>query len=310
MKTLASTDHAVTLSEALTELIQLTEQRVRDKVRSPATLEMQEAHRRYWEQILGPTRPLEQVDELILEDLASRPRLPAKHARKPSGPATLRKRLSTLRAAMDLQRRRRRLERMPVFPHVLAPRPPRPEILLNAHQAGLLFDSLPRHRAEWYWLALWTAQHASDVERMTWADVDLNLKTMIVRNTKNKLTEGIRVRIPRPLLEVLEQMFQRDHPRPTDRLVKPWPSRKTTLPSHCRACHLPELNATALRHTCLSWVVRKIGITPAATRFAGHSSPQMMARIYAHALPAQLEEVTEALDTMAANDNGKGGPIK
>jgi len=33
----------------------------------------------------------------------------------------------------------------------------------------------------------------------------------------------------------------------------------------------------------------------------------MMARIYAHALPAQLEEVTEAIESMEpANDNAGG----
>jgi integrase len=307
MQNVSPVAHPVTLAEALSELLALTEQRVRDGVRSPATLQMQEAHRRYWEQVLGPTRPLEQVDELALDKVASRPRPRQPHARPAAGPATLRKRLSTLRAAMLLAHRRRQIPRVPAFPEVLAPRPPRAPVLVSAEQARVLFDSLPRHRAEWYWIALWTAQHASDVERMTWADVDLAANTMLVRNTKNRMPE-VRVRIPRPLREVLEQMHDRARPRPTDPLVRPWPSRKTTLPRHCRRCGLPELNATALRHTCLSWIVRRLGITPAACRFAGHTSPAMMARTYAHALPAQLEEVTEALESMAmapANDNGK-----
>jgi len=60
-----------------------------------------------------------------------------------------------------------------------------------------------------------------------------------------------------------------------------------------------------LRHTGLSWAARRRGITPALCRFAGHSSPAMMARTYAHALPPQLEEVTADLESMAAeNDNG------
>jgi integrase len=278
METVASAAHPVTLGEALSELLALTEQRVKDGVRSAATLQMQEAHRRYWEQVLGSAVPLDQVDELARERVASRPRARQPHARLPSGPATLRKRLSTLRAAMLLAHRRRELARVPAFPDVLAPRPARSPVLVSAEQARTLFASLPRHRAEWYWIALWTAQHASDVERMTW-----------------------------PLLEVLLAMHDRDRPRPADALVRPWPSRKTTLPRHCRRCGLPELNATALRHTCLSWIVRRTGITPAACRFAGHSSPSMMARTYAHALPAQLEEVTEALESIAskpANDNG------
>lgn len=308
MDKVPSAARPVTLAEALSDLLQVTAQRVRDRVRSAATLEMQEAHRRFWESTLGATTPLDQVDELALEQLAtSRPeRKP--HSRGPSGPETLRKRLSTLKAAIELEHRRRRLARVPAFPRVLCPRPPRKQILVSSVQARTLFESLPRHRAEWYWLALWTGQHASDVERMTWADVDLRAETMLIRNTKNRLTEGVKVRIPRPLLEVLVEMERRDRPRLEAHLVKPWPSRKTTLPRHCRRAGLPDLNATALRHTCLSWIVRQTGITPAACRFAGHSSPAMMARTYAHALPAQLEEVTEALESMASNDNGGAQP--
>jgi integrase len=310
MQTVPEAAHPVTLAEALSELLAITEQRVKDGVRSAATLGMQEAHRRWWEQVLGPARQLDQVDELVLDQLATRPRLRQPHARPAAGPATLRKRFSTLRAAMLIAHRRRQLERVPAFPEVLVPRPPRAPVLVSAEQARALFDSLPRHRAEWYWLALWLAEHASDVDRHTWADVDLPGKTILIRNTKNRMPE-LRVRIPRPLLEVLLEMHERDRPRPGDHLVRPWPSRKTTLPRHCRRCGLPELNATALRHTCLSWIVRRTGITPAACRFAGHSSPAMMARTYAHALPAQLEEVTEALESLAgcpANDNGGAKP--
>ncbi len=310
MNKLSSAPRSVTIAEAISDLIQVTTQRVRDGVRSPATLEMQEAHRRYWEVTLGPMTPLEQVDELVLDNLATKPREKAIHARSPAGPETLRKRMSTLKAAIELQHRRRRLARVPAFPRLLCPRPPQPKILISASQARNLYESLPKHRAEWYWLALWTGQHASDVERMTWSDVDLQEETMLIRNTKNKLSEGLKVKIPRPLLEVLREMFQRDRPRPLDHMVRPWPSRKTTLPRHCRRCGLPDLNATALRHTCLSWIVRKTGITPAACRFAGHSSPEMMARTYAHALPAQLGEVTEALDSMEANDNAGGASRK
>jgi hypothetical protein len=35
-----------------------------------------------------------------------------------------------------------------------------------------------------------------------------------------------------------------------------------------------------------------------------------MERTYAHHLPAQLDGVTEALDSMAANDNAGGAPTK
>lgn len=317
MSNLPHPKSTVTLSGALAELLEVTAQRVADDVRAPATLEMQRAHRRWLERELGAATPVDQVDELVLELLAARrPARPA-HAggRRVWGPATLRKRLSTLRAALELQHRRRQIARMPAFPRVLVRRPPGVAILESVAQARAIFEELPLHRAEWFWLALWTGQHASDVERMTWADVSLqgrgcSAATMLIRNWKNRRREGLRVRMPAPLATVLRAKWDREAPRMLDPIVRPWPSRKTTLPNACRRAGAPIVNATALRHTCLSWVVRRLGITPAACAFAGHSSPEQMARRYAHALPPQANEVIEALNSMAdepTNDNGEGG---
>lgn len=293
----------VTVSRALGELLEQTEQRVRDGVRSKATLEMQQAHRRYWERELGGRTRLGFVDELALERIASRPRLVPAHGRAPAGPNTLRKRLSTLKAALELQHRRRQLRRVPAFPKVLVRPAPRSPVIETYAQALALFRSLPLHRAEWYWLHLWTGQHVADGEGMAWADVDLGPRpTMLIRNTKNRRAP-IRVPMPAPLAEVLRAKCRRERPAPSARIVQPWPSRKTTLAVHCARVGLPRLNATALRHTCLTWAVRRIGITPAVCAWAGHSSPEMMARRYAHALPAQLGEVAAALESMA-NDNG------
>jgi integrase len=293
MNTLLKPNRTVTVDEALAELLAQTAQRVRDQVRSPATLEMQRAHRRWWERVLGDVE-VGQVDEELLDQVVGR-----RHGR--AGPATLRKRLSTLKAALELAHRRRWIPRVPALPPVLVPWRPRQRFLESYEQAVRLKESLPHHRALWFWLCLWTCQHASDVERMTWADVDLARSTMLIRNTKNR-RPTIRVRMPAPLAQVLHAEHARVHPRPEAPIVRPWPSRKTTLPLHCRRLRLPELNAIDLRHTGLSWAARRLGITPALCRFAGHSSPAMMARTYAHALPPQLEEVTAELESIA-NDN-------
>lgn len=295
-----------TLAEAFSDLISQTQQRAADHVRSVGTVQMQEAHARYWARELGADRPIDQIDELTLEAIASRPRLPPKHAARVAGPETLRKRMTTLRAALKLQCRRRRIARVPEFPVVLAPRPPVPDVLHTYAQAMRLYESLPLHRARWYWLAIWTGQRASDVERMTWADVDLVAHTMLIRSTKTRKPDGIKVRIPTPLYEVLVEMHAELTPRTTDRIVQPWPSRKTTLPLHCQRCGLPRLNATALRHTNLSWIASVAGITPALATWSGHASTRMLERTYVRALPARLRELTEALDQVAANDNAGG----
>lgn len=305
MQSLSSSSPAVTVTRAFEELLELTEQRVRDGVRAAATLDMQAAHGRFWQKELGAETPIDQVDELVLERIASRPRLPPKHATRIAGPETLRKRLSSLKAAMRLQARRKRLTRIPEFPVVIAPRPPTPSVLSAFEDAIRLFNSLPLHRAEWYWLALWTGQRPSDVERMAWSEIDLRKGTMFVRSTKTR-KPPLKVRIPLPLLEVLTEMARRPH-RPDDHLVKPWPSRKTTLPLHCQKCGLTRMNATALRHTNLSWIAARTGITVALARYAGHTSTRMLEQTYAHFLPAQMRELTEALEAMAPSNDNAGG---
>jgi integrase len=308
MSTVPKPAPTVTVADALEALLEQTDQRVRDDVRSPATLSMQVAHARWWMRELGADTPLEAVTEFELERIASRPRVIPKHGRPPAGPATLRKRLSTLRAALELAHRRRKVSRVPAFPKMLVRPPPATNVLTRYDDARRLFDSLPLHRAEWFWLALWTGQHASDVERMTWKDVDLDSPrpTMLIRNWKNRRRVGLRVLMPGPLVEVLQAKRDRERPGSAAPIVRPWPSRKTTLPAHCRRVGLPVLNATALRHTNLTWVVRRLGITPAACAWAGHSSPEQMARRYAHALPPQIREVTEALNSIV--DEGAVAP--
>lgn len=298
--TLRDDSDPITVGEALEELLELTAQRCRDGVRSRATLEMQTAHARWWSRQLGAETRLEDVDELDLDRLAYRPQPRRAHERPGWGPATLRKRLSTLRSAFALAHRRRRVPRVPAFPTMPWGWRPRRRYLETYAQARRLFESLPRHRAEWMWLALWTGQHASDVDRMTWSDVSLHGQTfMLIRNTKNRMVDGLRVCVPAPLLVVLREMHERDDPKPSDPIVQPWPSRNTTLKRHCRKLGLPELAAIDLRHTCLSWLVRRRGITPDACAFAGHRSPQMMARTYAHALPTQLHAAIADLESIA-----------
>jgi integrase len=292
MHTLHPSPAAVTVGGALAALLEQTEQRVRDGVRSRATLDMQRAHVRYWHRQLGGDLALDQVDEHRLDAIASAPRPP-----RSAGPATLRKRLSTLKATLELAHRRRWIARVPAMPVVLAPWRPRQRYLESYADAERLYRSLPPHRAAWMWLCLWTAQHASDVERMTWSDVDLRRTTVLLRCTKNR-RPVVRVRMPAPLAEMLREKHRRERPRPEDPIVQPWPSRKTTLPLHCRKLGLPELNAIDLRHTALSWAARRRGITPALCKFAGHSSPAMMARTYAHALPPELDEVTTELESI------------
>ena len=288
-----SNKHATRLSDGLEALFELTTQRISDGVRSPATLEMQQRHGEWLLRELGDLQ-LHQVDEQLLELLVA-PRKPPRRF----GSSTLRKRLCTLRQVVSLAHRRRWVRRVPAWPQVLAPWRPRQRFLRTYSDAQKIFEALLPHRASWFWLCLWTGQHASDVDRMTWTDVELGEPpAMLIRNTKNRKLP-LRVRMPLPLARHLRARFEAERPAPAARIVRPWPSRKSTLPLVCYRLGLPPLNAIDLRHTLFTWAVRRLGITPGIVAWAGHSSPAMMARAYAHALPAGLSEVADELDAFA-----------
>lgn len=289
------------LSEGLQALFEQTEQRIRDGVRAAATLEMQRAHGRWLLAELGGDVPLRQLDEARLE-LITAPRKPPRRY----GAETLRKRMSTVRAMLALAHRRRWIPRVPAMPVVIAPWRPRQRFLERYADAVRIFEALPLHRAEWFWLCLWTWQHASDVERMSWADVRLEPSSpgFLRRNTKNRKTP-LWVAMPEPLRRVLAAKFARERPVPEKRIVLPWPSRKSTLPLTCYRLGLPPLNAIDLRHTGMTWAVRKLGVTPGVLAYAGHGSAAMASRTYAHALPVGLQDVTAELDAFAAGAAGK-----
>ena len=291
-----STKNSTRITHALQALFEQTEQRIADGVRSPATLEMQRAHGVWLLAELGGDVPLRTLDESRLE-LITAPRKPPRRY----GAETLRKRMSTVRAMLALAHRRRWIARVPALPQVIAPWRPRQRFLETYGDAVFrIFQALPLHRAEWFWLCLWTWQHASDVERMCWADVRLEAAApaFLRRNTKNRKTP-LWVAMPRPLAEVLQSKFARERPVPESCIVRPWPSRKHTLVMACYRLGLPPCNAIDLRHTGMTWAVRRLGVTPGVLAYAGHGSAAMASRTYAHALPAGLADVTAELNAFA-----------
>src|SRR5438128_11832951 len=100
-----------TLAEALDTLIAETSARVAGRVRSAATLAMQRQHVAYLLERLSPTLAVTEIDEAVIEQLvlgegAGR-RKRADGSIRPLAPTTLLKRLSTLRRALKIQKRRR-----------------------------------------------------------------------------------------------------------------------------------------------------------------------------------------------------------
>lgn len=305
-----------TLADALERLLEQTAQRVRQGARSEWTLRMQQSHERWLCEQLGAGLPLEAITYRLVLELGEKS---AATGRLAAG--TISKRLSTLRRALRLAVACGDLAAMPMFPEVAnPPYQPRVRILNTYGEYQRLVAALRIERAEWAAVALWTCQRPGDVARMRWSDVGLDADPPWVnlRSTKTRKPTPFRAKVPRPLLHVLRTRRARltaagTPPLPTDLLVKPWPGASQSLPVIAARIGLPPLTPMSLRHTGISWLVRRKGLTVAAQRWGGWSSFTMMQKYYAHALPADLLDASDELASIAdepGNDNGGEPPSK
>jgi len=322
-----------TLRRALEALLEHTGQRVRDGVRSAATLKMQETHVAWMlaQEIPGELLGLGAGPVGLGNVEVSALTTPAivrllEHWRRAGGAGgralsliSVAKRKSTLRRALYVLVERGELERIPEMPEIgLPPFRARVRILRTFAELERLRRALRPRRAEWVAVAVWTCQRPGDVARMTWADVDLegSPASIVIRSTKTRRPDGIRVKCPLPLVSILlarrARLEAEGHPvRPTDLLVDPWPGVSRVLPLVCVRNGLPPLSAQDLRHTGISWMIRRTGLTRAAQEWGGWSDFNTLSKYYAHALPAQLGQAADELASIALeadNDNGGDPP--
>lgn len=262
---------------------------------------MQQQHVRYILDRLPGTLPVIEVDEEVIDELVrlegSGRRERADGSIRQIAATTLLKRLSTLRRALKLQKRKRVIDRLPEFPEILADYRPDMKFIETHAEAQTIAALLPPHRARWFWLALWTGQHSSDVERMTKADMQpfgAADRWVRVRNTKNRRFTGMRVACPAELAKMFRHLWLKLPTRAP--LVEPWPHVSSQLPDVCERAGLPRYTAKSLRHTFFTWMISRVGITKAVMEIGGWSSYEMVVKVYGHALPAQFRDAVRALD--------------
>lgn len=262
---------------------------------------MQRQHVRYLLERLPADLPVNKVDEETIDELvalegAGRRKRPDGTLR-PIAASTILKRLSTLRRALRLQKRRRVIDRLPEFPEILSAYCPDNKFIRSYAEALSIASALPPNRAEWFWLALWTGQHSSDVERMTKEDLDPRgpKRWVRLRNTKNRRPDGIRIACPEHLARLFAKKWSTL--KKGEPLVEPWLHVSShQLPEACERIGLPRYTAKNLRHTFFTWMISKVGITKAVMEIGGWSSYEMVVKVYGHALPPQFRAAVRALD--------------
>lgn len=273
-------------------------------VRSSATLE---AHRAYIADLsdhLPPETPLDEVDADVIRLLAGAERAGRRtdeHGQRiPTSLSSVAKRLSTLSGMLKAAARRGWLERVPPFPR-LAYRPnPQPDHFRTLDELERLAATLPRDRADWLYVATFTGQHPSDVNRMrAYLDADpfAPLPWYRRRNTKNRKADKI-LAMPTPLVRRLRARFTALRLGPGSPLVPEWSksARGKALRRRRGELGLMRITSTSCRHTFATWVVADLGaVTHGLVEALGHGSPRMAETTYAHATPPSLAEVAAAL---------------
>jgi integrase len=272
---------------------------------------MQRQHVRYILDRLPAGLLVGEIDETVIEHLVSVEgggrRLRADGSTRELSAATMLKRLSTLRHALKLQKRHRVIDRIPEFPEILHSYQPDRKFIRTYAEAVAIAAALPSDRTDWYWLAFWTGQHNSDVERMTKEDI-LPLardRWVRVRNTKNRRFEGVRIGCPAELAKVFRSKWAKL--KPGALLVEPWPHVGGQLADTCERIGLPRYTAKSLRHTFFTWMISRVGITKAVMEIGGWSSYDMVVKVYGHALAPQFREAILALDRFVT-DEGRRPP--
>lgn len=283
--------HTRSLRAALNAWIDLTVERVREGVRSGHTLAMTRRHVRYFSHAALEI-PLAVLDaeavSSVLADCARGCRILADGSCRSLSNVTLRKRASTLRAALRLARRRGWIAAVPEFPEMPARYVPRNRALDWDEYADLL-RALPQHRREWIALATWTGQRAGDVHAARREDFNPAGAWVRVRSTKTHQPAGFRIAAAPELLRILTPRWSA-----LERgahLVQPWPHVSSALTALTKRRGWQTITANTLRHTFFTWAVAAGGLSAEVQAIGGWTTPLMLMKVYAHAAPVRCAEL-------------------
>lgn len=217
--------------------------------------------------------------------------------------STVHKELVTIRRALDLARDRGlytgSLDVLPRFRFQYQPR--RRWLSYEAFRA--LQQAIPEDRRLWLELAVYTGCRLSEVEGMTWADVDLERGWIHVRGTKTKKADRY-VPIPEPLAATLSKVKEAKRRGP---IVGQWPNARRSLRRHA------SISPNDLRRTYASWLKQAGRDSLEVSQLLGHSSTRMVEMVYGRLADANLVAAVATLPgpgnirvTKSSRKKGKG----
>lgn len=158
---------------------------------------------------------------------------------------------------------------------------------------------------------LYTGGRLTEVLEMTWADVDLEGKTLILNRKKTDSVTGLR--ISPPLASVLEAL-----PRGigaarvfTQANGLPWEAyhvQRAFYRARDAAGLRSSLSVHSLRHSFASWLVMDGVPLRTVSELLGHSDISQTAR-YAHLAPSHLAAAVDRIGDIESRETGSGGTL-
>ena len=255
--------------------------------RSPSTIECYEQKGGHLVRLLGCVS----VKELSVDQVTEycRKRLDEGAARE-----TVRKELVVLRLTLSHARDRGVLERDPdsVIPKFRARYKPRRRWLSTVELRGLL-RHLPPDRQRWVIVAVMTGGRLSEIEGLTWGDLDFANQQIHIRGTKTDRSDRI-IPMDRELGELLGQMRK----GASEAVAGAWSNVRRDLAKACAKARIDPVSPNDLRRTFASWLKQAGRDSLAVGKLLGHTSSRMVELVYGHLDQKSLRHAMEALPSV------------
>jgi len=227
-------------------------------------------------------------------------------AHRDRAPATVRRELGTLRAALNYAVGEKRLT---AAPGVLLPtKPPGKERWLTRGEAARLLDAARTGRSDvrlylplFVLLGIYTGARKEAILSLRWPQVDLTARRIDFRNGVETTKRRARQPIPRPLLTFLRLAKRRSaddgyvvHDK-GQRILDIGDGRHGSFGGALRRAGLGGVVPHTLRHTCGTWMAQRGVPLHQIGGWLGHSDTRTT-ELYAHHHPDFMEEARGAFE--------------
>lgn len=169
---------------------------------------------------------------------------------------------------------------------------------LTIEQAKILLDELPVHQRSTVLFALATGLRLSNVVKLEWAQVNLDLKHAWVKGNESKNRRPIATPLNDAAIEVLQQQLGKHPVRVFTYLGRPFTAANTKAwKSALERAGIEDFRWHDLRHTWATWQRQAGTPTHELQRLGGWKTAAMVDR-YAHVAPDNLAQAASRLNAV------------